>query len=371
MRLVHLSDIHLSDKNIDELRYPYRDSLIEDLKDLQEQDGTEIDIIAITGDLLDRGGHSLKNIYKTQFENSYDFFEHEFIKPLKKGLNLENHNFIFIPGNHDVDETDIRWIEEKRLKKLNAKGINDELEKIKDNFTPVNFRIKAFKEFEKSFHSGNSYYQCTNNESTYIYKKKNGQTVGFILVNDSWRSSTCILEDEYKEGLNDHYFGAKQLSRGYDRISDSTDLNICLFHHSLDELAEKDDITSFLLKEQIPIFLYGHKHDISNESPTNVYEKNNVLGFRPRAALNKVEEKELKYMSGYQVFDFSTLPEKKSKITFRRYNKGKNTRFVADTGDWSAVGSEKIEVYLKAIKNPQFDYEGLEKRNFIDPKDFL
>ena len=57
MRLIHLSDIHLSKANFHEFSHHYINSLISDLK--YYHNSISVDLIIITGDLVDKGGHSL------------------------------------------------------------------------------------------------------------------------------------------------------------------------------------------------------------------------------------------------------------------------------------------------------------------------
>lgn len=369
MRIVHLSDVHLSDKNIDELRNFYIERLTEDLEKIQRLDNKKIDIIAITGDLVDRGGHSLKKHYHGNFSNPYDFFEAEFITPIREKLNLTNSNFIFIPGNHDIDESEIKWIEEKRLKALNPKGVNDELDKIRFDFTDANKRIKAFKEFENKFHEDTQKmgYHFSNNESTYIFESRGGEKVGFLLVNDSWRCSTCKIEDEKNEGFNDHLFGTNQLIQGYNRIKGKANLNIGLFHHDISDLKESKEILS-IANGEIPLFLCGHKHNINNEPFVDNLGQEYLRVFRPRAALNKPDEIIEEFMIGYQIYDINVNTSIINKINYRRYSRKGKIGFFTDSGDYSDDnGVNEMGIQLGKPKTSHFDFENL---NSADYKNF-
>lgn len=81
MRIIHLSDIHLSKDNIEDFRLHYKCSLIKELKTRSSE--IEIDLIVIAGDLVDKGGFSLIQLeeYK-KHNNSFDIFEKEFIEPI-------------------------------------------------------------------------------------------------------------------------------------------------------------------------------------------------------------------------------------------------------------------------------------------------
>ena len=66
MRLVHLSDIHLSIDNVKQFHQYYLAAIVEDLKQINAE--KIIDAVCITGDLIDKGGSSFET------EDKYEFF---------------------------------------------------------------------------------------------------------------------------------------------------------------------------------------------------------------------------------------------------------------------------------------------------------
>ena len=327
MRIVHLSDIHLSSENYDEFHDKYLKALILDLEEYHSI--KYIDLIIITGDLVDKGGHSLLGMPEfSGFTSPYDIFHNVFIKPIALGLGLKNENFLFIPGNHDVDENEILWVDEKKLKSsINSNTIKEQLQSNKTSFNYSNNRIKAFKNFEKKFHLETSNYVFSNNESTFYYQDSEGNKVGFILVNDSWRCSTCLLREE---SLNNHYFGKKQLYWAIDSLEskyEQLDLIVCLFHHAIDDFTEKDDVESFLINRKIDLLLFGHHHSNRSEKIFNPLGK--CLGFRGRAALNEPNEPDIKFKPGYQIIDIDFYSNRINQINHRIYI-SENESFVPD-----------------------------------------
>lgn len=320
MRIVHLSDIHLSKNNYDEFHDNYRDALINDLYDFHKSN--RIDLIVITGDLVDKGGHSLLQMPEFDSYNSpYDIFEEVFIKPIASRLGLSNENFLFVPGNHDIDEKDILWVDEKSLKQNVAKDtIKEQLKLNETTFNSTNKRIQSFKEFEEKFHNDTANYEYTNNESAYLFNDKtSNNSIGFILINDSWRCSTCKLEDSK---LNNHFFGFKQFYWAIEKLKIlnqgiELDKIICLFHHSVEEYTEKEEVKRFLINKDVDLFLYGHHHSIKSEyifTPVN-----GCHGFRGRAALNKPDEQIDIFQPGYQIIDIDLLSNRISQIYHRKY----------------------------------------------------
>jgi predicted MPP superfamily phosphohydrolase len=323
MRIVHLSDIHLSEDNYTEFDNNYRDALINDLNNYYSS--IPIDLIVITGDLVDKGGYSLFKIKGFEnYENPYDIFKKIFIEPISEQLGIPLHQFLFIPGNHDIDEKGILLYDENALSKnINSQNIKKYLS---ENHGFIhNQRIKKFKDFEKEYHKDNSNYEYTTNQSTYFYEKT-GLKIGFILVNDSWRCKSIKLKND-SEKL---FFGEQQLYDGLNHLeSINTDLNICLLHHSVDDYAESSSVKGILQRKKIELFLYGHFH---NTQTNNLYTPQGYcLGFRSRAALFKPEEKDSEYHSGYQILDFDLIAYKITQVHYRKYDHKDSAKiFIAD-----------------------------------------
>ncbi|MCL5244333.1 metallophosphoesterase [Cellulophaga sp. 20_2_10] len=366
MRIIHLTDIHLSKENFDEFDDNLKIALIRDLKSYNVIE-KPIDLIVITGDLVDKGGHSLKKLpqYKKHI-NPYDFFEEYFIDPISKELNIPKSKFLFIPGNHDIDENEILWVDEKKMKmEIDDKEVKNYLIKNENNFNSSNLRIKKFKDFESKFHSSTPNYKPTNNQSTYIYNYQSQFKIGFILINDSWRCSTCLLENK---DMNKHYFGAKQLYDGLRELDKSgTNLNICLLHHSLENFEEENEVVRFLTTKNINLFLYGHYH--KNKSSHYVNQIGSCYGFRGRASLNNPDENHISYVPGYNIFDIDILTNRIERIHFRLYNKELST-FAPDTLTAPRNGIDSNDKFGgKGYKFPQNE-ESNNPFSALDIKDF-
>lgn len=314
MRIVHLSDIHLSKSNYDEFQNNYKSALIKDL--LEYHNSIPIDLIVITGDLVDKGGYSLFEISGYEKENSpYDIFEKIFLNPIIQSLKFDKHKILFIPGNHDIDEREILLFDESELiKNINNHNINNYL--LENIAFKHSHRIRKFKEFEEKYHDGNLNYKYSTNQSYYVFNDKNSTTkVGFILINDSWRCKSIKLAKNDAK----HYCGIQQFYDGLDFFDGvNTELNICLLHHSTDDFIDGDAIKGILQRKKIELFLYGHFHN----TDTNVLytPHGNCKGFRGRAALFKPEEIVSKYHAGYQILDIDLNTFILTQIHYRKYN---------------------------------------------------
>lgn len=334
MRIVHLSDIHLSEDNYPEFKNNYRDALIADLKFYNAQ--IPIDLIVITGDLVDKGGHSLFKINGFEdFSSPYDIFAKAFIEPISIQVGISFDKFLFIPGNHDVDERGILlWDENEIIKNIGAHNIGKYLNENQD--FKHNSRIKKFKDFEFEFHKETPNYEFSPNQSTFVFEEK-GLKVGFILVNDSWRCKSIKLEKE----TGKFFFGEQQLHDSVEYLNSvNTDLNICLFHHSVDDYEECKEVEGILNRKKIELFLYGHFHN----TKTNIlYTPNgNCLGFRSRAALFKPEGKDSEYHVGYQILDLDLIAYKITEVHYRKYNyKPDSKKFISDNETAPDSGIDK------------------------------
>ncbi|MCL9803888.1 metallophosphoesterase [Flavobacterium amniphilum] len=345
MRIVHLSDIHLSKDNYQDFENYYKDALIGDLVDFNK--AKKIDVIVITGDLVDKGGESLFEIDdfqdKTDYPCPYKIFEEAFIAPIVTALNLSRENFLFVPGNHDVDESEILLKEEYVLSKtLDFNNVNQYL---KENLSfKHSYRIKKFKEFEKKFHNENFNYEYTNNQSTFVYKSDR-VNVGFVLVNDSWRCRSQKLDID--KGL---IFGVNQIYDGMNFLKrKETNLNIVLMHHPVKEFIDKEELERCFNTSEIGFYLYGHYH--SNDFIKH-YEGylDKCFGIRGRASLNRISEKESSYSPGYQILDLDfEFKNVKMIIHYRQY-KYKRNQFDYDT-DACSGGRETVEINKHNMKS--------------------
>src|SRR5688500_6591213 len=106
MRIVQLSDIHLSINNLEDRKIYYLQALIMALKNFHSE--KPIDAILFTGDLGDKGGETLG-------DDPYQVYRTEGIEPRMTALRLTTDHVIFVPGNHDVNRQEIEEFSESGL----------------------------------------------------------------------------------------------------------------------------------------------------------------------------------------------------------------------------------------------------------------
>src|SRR5271157_3080458 len=102
---LHLSDLHMYEKRWGWDSYQVLDELIKDLKRGQKDEGIRPDLIFFTGDVSfgqvrDQPGDTLAD----QYQKAQEFFDQvrEAFSP-----EVAKANFFLVPGNHDVDRSQI------------------------------------------------------------------------------------------------------------------------------------------------------------------------------------------------------------------------------------------------------------------------
>ncbi|WP_418264716.1 metallophosphoesterase family protein [Flavobacterium faecale] len=318
MRIIHLSDIHLSSINIEDLQLYYLDCLINDLK--KQINDKQVDLIIITGDLVDRGGVSLINIEEYRiFNNPFDIFRKEFIDKVCDKLPIIPEQILFISGNHDIQGNKTNEILDAGLKSIFTKS--EEVNRICNLFKNSEFlnfnKLENFLNFEENYHAESikkGTYFYSDFESTYIYNFK-GFNIGIMLANDSWRCTQNKVEN--------HFMGSNQFMRALKIFEqNNTILNIAVMHHPLEIFNhdEKKNIENILKNKKFQILLNGHEH--SNRVSIIGHDKKRFVTISGRSAFDKPYEKDSEYISGYSIIDIDFNTKKITNL-FRRYYKNR------------------------------------------------
>lgn len=329
MRIVQLSDIHLSSANLTDLRNFFLEALINDLNVFHEKE--PIDLILFTGDLVDKGGESLVDKKGENPESCYEIFNREIITPIRNALNLRADQMLLIPGNHDIEREKIDKYTEPYLLGLDKEAINVELALNKASFRNINERIKTFKDFEFKFHSDSKNYNYSNNESTSIFLEK-GNAIGLALFNDSWRCSSDLKSEH-------HFMGYNQLWNANKTFKEAkTKFNIAVFHHPLAAFneSEKEEIENILASQPYDILFFGHSHKHEAKSLTST--SGSYYAINGRSAFNSADEKHSQYQPGFNILDVN-IDTRAYILHARKFIKSTGYRFDKDTD--SIIGGEE------------------------------
>jgi len=263
--ILHLSDLHISN-NDDPTKARLLNALIDDAIKLKEIQGLEIDSIAITGDLTDKGGS----------ESSYKNAK-EFIEKLLSKLSLDPGKLAIVPGNHDIPRREMLT---PFLEKCTDSDF-EEKTKCAEHWETLKSRFNNYVRFLADLGKQSS--DLIFGSDILNIRTKEGN-IRFYLLNTAWASY----------GNSD--YGKLRLSRWQleELLAESKQTNdrtlcLALAHHPLDWLtkSEKELAFEFLTdKLGINVLLHGHIHtgqiDIYSDPDKNLLNLVSGIGY-PRS----------------------------------------------------------------------------------------
>lgn len=314
IRIVHLSDIHLRADAITDAEEFIIKALKKDLSNFNQT--KRIDLIIISGDLIDKGGESFGNNLKTAFS----MFEEKVIEPITQEIQLSKHRIFLAPGNHDIDrKSDEKW-EETGLRDtlITTEEVNKFIDSKKENGI---MRVLSFKKFEMAFYNSFSEKSgCSNYQSCFSLNVDN-VNIGITCFNSVWRSYDANTD---KGNL---ILGERQVT-GAREFIEKCDLKIAVIHHPLDWLAlfDQKDVTPFIEKDYDLLFC-GHIHEPISWAKTGIYGSL-FVSIAPTNWTYDIR-KEDKCNNGYSVVDID-LDNMQITNYYRRYSHHKET-FVPNT----------------------------------------
>ncbi|KOS68166.1 hypothetical protein AEA09_06095 [Lysinibacillus contaminans] len=325
--ILHLSDLHISSKE-DPSNKELRQELIKDIKKMQTTKNIRIDSIAMTGDVVDKGGDP------RAFDLALEFFEN-----LCNECDIKKENIIFVPGNHDIP----------RRSRLVTSLIEDDFydEDIStEHWESLKIRFKDFENFTTLL-TGRTDFIDSNLGSGTITLDINNFKVKFLLLNSSW---STVGESDY----NNLLIGKWQLERlkQLSKASENGDLTFLLMHHPIDWLRneEKDLLTQNLINNQdlyTNFILHGHIHDGKFESYSNpdgtIRSLVTGIGYPDKSQKGPGISKNSKCR--YSIYNFN-LDENKIQFYLRVSNE--YGKFVSDTNLYAKAGDNgEFEDYIR------------------------
>mgnify|MGYP000867896906 CR=1 FL=1 len=251
---LHISDTHFCNKKNGCYSQEIVDRFFDDLIEMNSKYGLYPDLIFFTGDLAfghigDSDGLSLEDQYKESkkfFDKVCDIFP-----------KVPVENIFIVPGNHDVNRTQIAesenyYFESLREDKNGAKIVDDLLRNNKLDFQRCMVRLNEFKHFLNS----SSYQHLLQDPDRLIYSKTcdiNGFKVGIAGLNSAWSSHG---ENEKGKLL----FGISQIFEAHNKLKDSM-LSIAISHHPPNWFTEFEDTSMGReIENKFNFYLHGHEH---------------------------------------------------------------------------------------------------------------
>lgn len=326
-RIVHLSDFHFSFGDLKDFKIFIINKLIEDLKKANIE--KEIDCIAITGDLIDKGGKSFGSM-----DQALASFDDIVIRNFEEELKIDRSRIFFAIGNHDVEhDKDSEIVEAGLAQTLNSiEAVNRFIDKGSEGVK----RIESFKKYEKDFYNENHFEKVdiTNFNSSFLFHKES-LSIGVCCLNSSWR---CCGENEKL------ILGERQITNCRE-IIENAELKIALMHHPINSLVEfdKKNVQGFLIRD-FDILLLGHTHESSSFSMTTMQSKLLTINSPSNWSYNIRSESNV-YLNGYQIIDYNAK-EDRIDIHHRKYSH-KKEKYVANTDCGDDSGKEEHKIPAK------------------------
>lgn len=253
---LHISDTHFcKEKHSWDCKEIF-DNFYIDLKSMEKEHGLIPDFIFYTGDIAFGQDNSRSLFLKDQYIEAQEFIEkvsNSFSRSIPKT------NIFIVPGNHDVNRTQITPDQIEWIKNLQKNGKENASGKINDIIKSKNKQWSRYMERLEDYHrflKEGGYDHLLDDPERLIYSKIseiNGFKVGIIGLNSSWSSSS----DGEKGNL---WLGTYQILSSYDSIKDAI-FSISLIHHPPNWFTEFEELDITRHIERMSNFcLHGHEH---------------------------------------------------------------------------------------------------------------
>jgi 3',5'-cyclic AMP phosphodiesterase CpdA len=246
-RILHLSDLHLrNDKKWSTI------PILEEAKQLilEKADEENIDLVAITGDIANSGKAE-------EYDQALSWLSSLCLS--SSGLNLQRDQLLLVPGNHDVDRSQIGPVASSIEDTLRNAATQEDVARIYQDEEAMAALLKRHAAYHAFTTNLLGSPRHTKNAYSSTFKARTGDRIRVDCLNTSW---VCRGNDDHRRLL----VGQPQLAELSTQSFDSTpsevpNVRIVLMHHPLADLMEFDEEnTSNFLKQQADIVLRGHLH---------------------------------------------------------------------------------------------------------------
>lgn len=318
IRIIQLTDLHLNKQNLKDWKDYISIALTSKLNELNGEQN--INLIAFTGDLIDRGGKDFGSA-----KNAFEIAESDVISTICQSIGIPRDRFLLVPGNHDITRTSDDQIDEYGCRKVFTD--RTDLSAFMDNAIQNEsynrmLRIQEFKEFEKNSFNGSQIEYDWTVFGTSVKFNADNTSLGVCCFNNSWR----CFDNEDKGRL---ILGEDQLVRAT-KFVDSCDVKIALAHHPFDWISDVErKIVSEHVHQDFDILLLGHTH----ETVTNVQTGTNgsiFINVAP-SGLNDIRSDSRSFANGFTVIDID-LTKSNIICQYWRYNHIKR-KYVRNTDE--------------------------------------
>lgn len=306
LTILHVSDLHF-DSEGDFDRQIVIKALLADLME-HRANGIQFDAVVFSGDLVYAGSN----------KTSYQLVTERFLDPLLAAAGLPRAQLVIVPGNHDIDKSEVVSFVETGLKAelSSVEQINSFIDGalLKSSWATESAlaRMSKFDVYYRSLNLGahiseNSFFR------TRIIPIR-GLNVGFACMNSAWRATGQAGD---KGNL---VIGERAVDVAINDLANA-DLKVCVAHHPPEWLLESDSIAvENRLYTAFDLICLGHTHrSLPNYRVTPL--GNSVISQAGTLYAGR------KYFNGYQIIQWN---EADRKVTFhcRMYLDDARRKFV-------------------------------------------
>lgn len=292
MRILHISDLHIKQVNG---RIDDSDRCMFHLSETVAEIHSEcpIDFIFITGDLVDCGGKSFGGM-----KLGLDAVEKIVIDRLLKATGLERSRIFLVPGNHDIEGSQIpKNFDSEHILTCEA-DVNKLIDEIYDGTyigNQAKARLDKYNKYAESFASASFLEEnkiCTPLGKHFILRLRN-RTIGISCLNSSWR---C---DE-KGKTNNLVLGIKQINEA-SPLMRNVDCRIALMHHHPSDITDwEEESVKNLFEKEYDILFLGHKHI---QNITSMGDRYNKTAYCCATGIVTNNVGDRTYVNGFEIID--------------------------------------------------------------------
>lgn len=334
MRILHFSDFHLRPNGLGKRSMDIFNRMMEKLQEINQEEN--IDLVIFSGDMIDKGGKNFTVPLYRCFQN----FEKNIIEPLVKSLHIGYHQFLFVPGNHEVDR--IRKDKNKEPKTNN----DDDIEYFLSTNSTVP-QLQDFLLFQREYYEAHKIEGMLADikglQMTLILPLNNGIKVGVSLLNSAWMCEG----DEDKGNIK---IGTSQINQSWPLIRDCQ-VKIAVAHHHYDFLEESESLKiSGILHAHYDILAVGHTHGMRAKYEND--EKGCIfISVAAGNLYDNLHKEDPMYKNGFTILDFNEVA---GYMDVTPYHQDVDESFIL-CKDYGTDGTKRLEDTTKKLFMP-LDY---------------
>lgn len=334
MRILHFSDFHLRPNGLGKRSMDIFHRMMDKLQEINQEEN--IDLVIFSGDMIDKGG---KN-FTVPLYRCFQDFEKNIIKPLVELLHIGYHQFLFVPGNHEVDRI-------RKDKNVEPKTNNDDdIEYFLSTNSTVP-QLLDFLCFQREYYEAHKIEgMLVDNKGlqmTLILPLNNGIKVGVSLLNSAWMCEG----DEDKGNIK---IGTSQINQSWPLIRDCQ-VKIAVAHHHYDFLEESESLKiSGILHAHYDILAVGHTHGMRAKYEND--EKGCIfISVAAGNLYDNLHKEDPMYKNGFTILDFNEVARF---MDVTPYHQDSDESFIL-CKDYGTDGTKRLEDTTKKLFMP-LDY---------------